>query len=58
MEFLSRCNVEQLYEETHIIAYVYHWDKNSIWNMSTTERRKWVEMIINQKRVEQESLEK
>ena len=57
MEFLSRCNVEQLYADTHIIAYVYHWDRDSIWNMSRNERQKWVEMIINQQNAERDSLE-
>lgn len=45
------------YEEMHILAYVYHWDRNSLWDMPILERKKWVEIVIRQKESEQEALE-
>lgn len=57
-EFLLQCNVERAYEEMHILAYIYHWDRNSLWNVPILERRKWVQMIVDQKNAENEALEK
>lgn len=41
----------------HALAYVYHWDRNSLWNMPIKERRKWVEIVLKQKEQERDSLE-
>lgn len=41
----------------HILAYIYHWDRNSLWGLPILERRKWVEIVLEQKRQEQEALE-
>ena len=36
----------------HILAYCYHWDRNTLWNMSRSERKMWVEMVLAQKKAE------
>lgn len=41
----------------HVLAYVYHWDRNTLWNMPIRERKKWVEIVEEQKRAENEALE-
>ena len=41
----------------HILAYVYHWDRNSLWNIPISERKKWVEIVTEQKNAENEALE-
>ena len=43
--------------EMHTIAYVYHWDRNTLWELSFKERRMWYDMIIKQKQAEEEALE-
>lgn len=58
MEFLAQCNVERAYDDMHVLAYVYHWDRNSLWNIPILERRKWVEIIMEQKEQERLALEK
>lgn len=40
----------------HIIAYVYHWDRETLWNMSSRERRMWVKLINTQKKMENDSI--
>ena len=45
-------------EEMHLIAYVYHWDRDTLWEMSSGERRMWAKMILAQKRLENAPLEK
>lgn len=41
----------------HILAYVYHWGRDEIRNLPRTERRRWVEMIIDQKKKENKAVE-
>lgn len=41
----------------HILAYVYHWDRNSLWSIPVNERRKWVQIVTEQKEAEREALE-
>lgn len=36
----------------HILAYCYHWDRNTLWNMSRSERKLWVKMVLAQKKAE------
>lgn len=43
-------------EEMHVIAYVYHWDRETLWNMSSRERRMWVKLINTQKKMESDSI--
>ena len=56
-EFLIQCNVNRAYEEMHVLAYVYHWDRNSLWNLPINERHKWVDIVLKQKQAENDSLE-
>lgn len=41
----------------HVLAYVYHWDRNSLWYIPIKERRKWVQIVTEQKEAEREALE-
>lgn len=40
----------------HILAYCYHWGRESLWNMSRSERKMWVEMVLAQKKAESKSV--
>lgn len=42
----------------HILAYCYHWDRNTVWELSCRERRMWVELILAQKKMEADSIKK
>lgn len=35
--------------ELHTLAYIYHWGRDTIFNLGRHERKKWVDMIKNQK---------
>ena len=36
----------------HVIAYVYHWDRATLWLLSKSERKMWVDLIKRQKKEE------
>lgn len=38
--------------ELHIIAYVYHWSRESLWDCPVSERRAWLKLILKQKEAE------
>ena len=38
--------------EVHIIAYIYHWGRSEIMNLSINERKEYVELIKQQKEAE------
>lgn len=40
----------------HILAYCYHWDRNTLWEMSRSERKLWVKMVLAQKEAESKSV--
>lgn len=40
----------------HTLAYIYHWDSRSIWELPRNERKMWVDMIIQQHKAEQKQL--
>ena len=40
----------------HILAYCYHWDSRSLWGLPRNERKMWVNMIIEQRKAEQEQI--
>jgi len=42
--------------DMHILAYCYHWSRDTLWNMSRSERRMWVKMVQIQKEVERKAL--
>lgn len=55
---MSSCgNIDNTFMEMHLLAYTYHWDINSLWNLTLSHRKKWVEMILKQKQAERDSLE-
>ena len=41
----------------HVLAYVYHWDRNSLWNLPIKERRKCVDLVIKQRQAENDAYE-
>ena len=43
--------------EVHIIAYIYHWGRNEIMDLPIKVRRKYVQMIKQQKDVENSQYE-
>ena len=57
-EFLAYCDIDRAYEEMHILAYLYHWDRNSLWDIPISERRKWVSIVLEQQQREQDALER
>jgi hypothetical protein len=42
----------------HIIAYCYHWDNSTLWNLPRHERKMWVDKIIEQKKAENNEINK
>lgn len=42
----------------HVIAYCYHWDRDTVWSLSRFERKMWVAVIMKQKKAEQDALKK
>ena len=43
--------------EMHILAYCYHWGRDTLWDMSISERRMWVKMVLAQKKAETKGLD-
>jgi hypothetical protein len=43
--------------EAHCIAYVYHWERDTIMNLPRLERKAWVDIIMKQKEAEKEEIE-
>ena len=41
--------------EMHILAYCYHWDRDTLWSLPRSERKMWVEIVREQKKVENNS---
>jgi hypothetical protein len=41
--------------EMHILAYYYHWELETILNLTRRDRREWVELVQKQKEAEAES---
>lgn len=39
----------------HVIAYVYHWERDTVRNLSRGERRMWYDFIMEQKKAEREA---
>lgn len=42
--------------EMHILAYCYHWDRDTLWKMPRSERKMWVEIVQKQKKAENDAL--
>lgn len=41
----------------HTLAYYYHWDRNTLWNLSRSERKMWVKMVRAQIKAENNDLD-
>ena len=54
---MSYCDIDNTYMEMNLLAYTYHWDINSLWNLTLSQRRKWVSIVVKQKEAERESIE-
>lgn len=52
--------VDELFEEVAYIAYHFHWDRDTILDLSHFERRRWVEEIaaINRRLAEADAEER
>ena len=48
-------SIDEMWVEAHVIAYVYHWDRNTILKLSRGERRMWYDLIMKQKKAENRS---
>jgi hypothetical protein len=44
--------------EMHILAYVYRWERDTLWKLPFNERKMWVKMIQDQKETEQRMIER
>jgi hypothetical protein len=42
----------------HIIAYVYHWGRDTVMKLTRSERKMWVDLILRQKESEKEEIER
>jgi len=51
-------HIDIAYVEMHTLAYIYHWDRDTIRNLSRSERKKWVDMIKMQHEKEREEMKK
>lgn len=50
------CALYSAIAEMHIIAYCYNWSRDSLWDMSRSERKVWAEMVKMQKKAEADSI--
>lgn len=42
----------------HVLAYTYHWERDTLWDMTRSERKMWVKMVQMQKTAENNALNK
>lgn len=42
----------------HVLAYTYHWERDTLWDMTRSERKMWVKMVQMQKIAENNALNK
>ena len=40
----------------HVLAYVYKWERDTIWELSRSERKMWVKKVLEQKKAENKSI--
>ena len=55
-DFCIHCPFDSAMAEMHILAYCYHWDRDTLWKMPRSERKLWVEMVQKQKKAESDAL--
>ena len=54
---MNNCPYSLAKQEMHILAYCYHWGNETLWDMPRSERKRWVDMIQEQKKAESEGIE-
>lgn len=52
MDFSLRVSFPQALEEMHVLAYCYHWGRDTLWEMSRKERKMWCKLVLKQKKFE------
>lgn len=45
---MSRAYFPNAVQEMHILSYFYKWDRNTVWNLNTKERKMWVDCVKDQ----------
>ena len=55
MDFQSKVHFEETKMEMHLLAYVYRWERDTIWKLRRSERKMWVDLIRKQKEAEKSS---
>lgn len=54
-DFPANMSFYEAVGEMHLLAYCYHWDRNTIFNMGRQERKLWYKMVLAQKNAEKNS---
>ena len=36
----------------HLLAYIYRWERDTVWSLSIKERKMWIEQIKKQRKSE------
>lgn len=49
-------SLDVLYDEVHIIAFKYHWGESEIMNLPFRKRKRYVRLILEQQKADQESI--
>lgn len=57
-DFIANTSLEVAVREMHFLAYCYHWDRNTIWYLTISERKMWVKEVLEQKKAENKSINK
>ena len=57
-KLIAETYYEVLKMDTHYISMRYHWDKNTIYDMTTQSRREYIEILTQYDQAEQEAMEK
>lgn len=41
----------------HSLAYIYHWERDTVWSLPRNERKMWIEQIKEQRKAEQSQID-
>ena len=55
-DILSKINFGEAIADMHIIAYCYHWDRDTIFELPRLERKMWAAIILKTKKAEADSI--
>lgn len=53
---IPRMSLHNVAMDIHILAYTYHWSRESLWDMTRSERTMWVKLVQMQKQAESNAL--